>query len=565
MRLHPPRFCRLGAVVTLVTIALSMPVPGLAPSVAGQPATRPNVADIGTDDMRADDLWAMPHLRALLAEQGTTFANFFVTTPVCCPSRASILRGQYAHNHGALGDAGPNGGFQAFHRLGDEGSTLATWIHDAGYRTALIGKYLNGYPRGASPTYVPPGWDEWDGALSEGKYFRFDLNENGRVVSYAGRTSSSEQRRTSADARSPDVYSTDVFTGKATTFIKHATAEQQPFFLYLATDAPHGPAKPAPRDEEAFADARAPRASSFNEADVSDKPAWVRALPSLDADQTAQIDAAYRNRLRSLLAVDDLVNDLIATQQATGTLDETYVVFTSDNGYLLGEHRIGSAKRAAYEESIRVPLLVRGPGVPAGAVVDQLALNIDLAPTVAAWAGAISPDFVDGRSLAPLLSGNQPPIDWRRAFLVEHPSGMNDQSEEDDSAVGIPSSRALRTPQVLYVENAGGERKVYDLRADPFELDNLAATAEPFLLAELSARLSELSTCTALACRAAEDAPLPSLTITATRRPGPASTPTAAAIPSTVPTLSAEAQAGQAGRNERPGKHERRTARRAQP
>jgi N-acetylglucosamine-6-sulfatase len=496
----------LGWIVIVALLAGPLTRLGVA-AATGTPATsRPNVVVILTDDMRADDLPMMPHVRDLLVKQGMTFANSYVTTPVCCPSRASILRGQYAHNHGVLGNAGPSGGFTTFHALGREDSTVATWLHDAGYKTALVGKYLNGYPESGHPTFVPPGWDEWDALIGDsGKYFRFDLNQNGRVVPYAGRIDSSEQRRGSADSRSPDIYSTDVLATKATDFVQQAGRSGEPFFLYVAPSAPHGPADPAPRDATAFATATAPRPPSFNEANVDDKPDWVRTAPLLSADEIAQIDALYRDRLRSLLAVDDLVAHLVETLRATGTLDQTYIVFTSDNGYQLGEHRIESAKRAAYEESIRVPLVVRGPGIQPGAVVDQLALNIDLAPTIAGWADVAIPAFVDGRSLAPLLKGDA--AGWRQAFLVEHLDSRVDRAEEGDNAPTVPTYVAVHTAGELYVEYQGGEREMYNLEADPYELSNIASMADRDLLTSLQGRLAQLRNCAGARCRTAEDAP----------------------------------------------------------
>ncbi len=451
---------------------------------AHQPDTRPNIILLVLDDMRADDLALMPAVQALLVAQGTSFTNFIATAPTCAPARASILRGQYPHNHGVLRSGGDQGGYGPFYVLGLEQSTVATWLQDAGYRTALIGKYLNGYPKeafsaGVPATHVPPGWDEWAGVIRE-PYFKLEVNENGDVVSYKKR------------------YATDVLAEKATAFAAETT---QPFFLCLTPRAPHEPAEYAPRHATAFADVAAPRPPSFNEADVRDKPAWVQASPALDEEQVAELDAEHVARLRALLAVDEMVAALIETLQRAGTLDRTYILLTSDNGFHLGEHRTNE-KGTAYEESIRIPLVVRGPAVPSGQTIPALVSQVDLAPTIAAWADTTVPDFVDGRSLAPLLAGEAAPT-WRQALPVElfvdRPEGSTKK----------PGFDALRAEDFIYIEYATGERELYDLSEDPAQLDNLAASADAGRIEALSERLAALTGCAGAACRAIEDAPLP--------------------------------------------------------
>jgi arylsulfatase A-like enzyme len=520
-----PRSCSVTGASASSPIA-GTPQPLLPANETGiqrpaNPSIPPNIVVINTDDLDVRSVACMPNLQSLLAQEGVTFTNAFVTTPLCCPSRASLLRGQYAHSHGVLSNAGDNGGFPAFYRLGDEDSTVATWLQDAGYRTALIGKYLNRYPRDAAEAHVPPGWDEWSAFASGddddgGSYYSdYALNEDGTIVLYG---------------QQPSDYSTDVLAARATDFVDRAAAAGDLFFLYIAPYAPHGPSTPAPRHTGAFADVRAPRVPSFNEADVSDKPAWVQALPALNDDQIALIDDRYQRRLRSLLAVDEMVASLIETLDAAGVLDNTYIVFTSDNGYQLGEHGLPLGKQAPYDESIRVPLIVRGPGVAVGAVVDSIALNIDLAPTFAELANASPADFVDGRSLVPLLDGD-PPTAWRHGFLVERygrthpdqwgapgpvpvtatPDGREAlEHEEGDAITGVapidaPPYLALRTERYLYVEYASGERELYDVQTDPYQLQNLAATADPALLAALAANLDRLRLCAGADCRAAED------------------------------------------------------------
>lgn len=497
----------VGSPVTVASPSTGPPSPPSPPDSDD----RPNIVLILTDDLDARAVACLPNVQQLLAARGVTFTNAFVTTPLCCPSRSSILRGQYAHNHGVLNNSGVDGGFPTFYRRGNEESTLATWLQDAGYRTALVGKYLNRYPQEASATHVPPGWDTWASFVSSdneddegGAYYNnYTLNLDGTLVRYGN---------------APEDYSTDVLNGIGIEFVQDAVAAEAPFFLYLAPFAPHGPSTPAERHRDAFAGAEAPRVPSFAEQDVSDKPAWVQAHRALTATDVALIDERYQRRLRSLLAVDEMVADLMQTLAATGTLANTYVVFASDNGYQLGEHRLPAGKQAAYDESTRVPLIVRGPGTPAGSTEDALVLNIDLAPTFAALAGATTPEFVDGRSFVPFLTGAEPAA-WRDQFLIER---FERQRSDGQSKPGLPATPigelppapesrialitappyfALRSDRYLYVEYANGERELYDVLADPYQLVNLATTADEDLLATLSRDLASLADCAGESCR----------------------------------------------------------------
>ena len=468
-------------------------------------ATRPNVVLILLDDLDARMVARMPALQALVGDQGVTFSNFFVTSPLCGPSRASLLRGQYAHNHGMLANTGQEGGFQTFHRLGREESTVATWLQAAGYHTALVGKYLNGFPKGVDPRFIPRGWDEWFGFSGRHpSYYGFELNENGTLRHYG---------------TGPADYNTDVLAARATDFVSRNSEAGSPFFLVLAPLAPHDPAPPAPRHAEAFADVQAPRPPSHNEADVDDKPSWVRAVPVLTPGQLSKIDDLHRQRLRSLLAVDEMVVSLVDTLRQKRALENTYFFFTSDNGSFAGEHRLGIGKQAAYEEAIRVPLLVWGPGIPAGRTVPELGLNNDIAPTIADLAGVTAPAFVDGRSLVPLLSG-QPSTMPRSAFLVEHfapvrrsepQSHEETANDEEIVAATVPPFQALRSSEAVYVEYDSGERELYNLRVDPYQLDNVAEEADPGVVERLSARLAQLASCGGAGCRDTEDASLEAL------------------------------------------------------
>jgi len=435
---------------------------------------KPNIIFILADDMRYDDLEHMPKTKSLIVKEGIEYEKAFVTTPLCCPSRASILRGQYTHNHQIWEN---RDGFPTFRRLGHERSTIATWLREEGYETALLGKYLNGYDE----TYVPPGWDEWRGMLNEASYYDYALSENGEHVRYG-----------SAEAD----YSTDVLAGQAREIIRSSVAKDKPLFMYLAPSSPHGPGPPSPRHEGLFEDAQAPRPPSFDEADVSDKPGWVRRLPPLSADTKTYVDAQYRKHLRLLPSLDDLVEGLVEELESEGELENTYLFFSSDNGLLLGEHRIPGGKGPPYEESIRVPLAVRGPGIPAGRVTEQVALNIDLASTFADLGGAATPSFVDGRSLKPTFARDA--SSWRTSFLVEFLRGQG----------GMPQHNTVRTAGgEKYVEYPRGpqvKEEYYRLREDPYELDNAYRSADPDRIEELRDRLEALKECSGASCRAAD-------------------------------------------------------------
>ncbi|WP_239089318.1 sulfatase family protein [Sphaerimonospora thailandensis] len=468
---------RLAAALTLC-VALSGIAHGEPSRAAPVSAHRPNVVFILVDDLNATDLSRFPNIWNLLVRQGATFSRFFATNPWCCPSRSSILRSQYMHSHHVLSNRPPTGGFPKFRPL--ETSTVGTWMHDAGYRTALMGKYLNQYPTGASWSYIPPGWDEWAVPVTRlYQEYGYALNENGTIRQYG---------------HAADDYLEDVLSAKAGAF---ATSTTGPFFLYLAPVAPHLPAHYAPRHADAFSDEIAPRTASFDQADTSAEPQWLRERAPLSAKDVRRIDRVHRNRLRAMLGVDDMVGDLVATLARTGRLDDTYIFLTSDNGFHLGQHRLRPGKTTPFEEDIRVPMIVRGPGVAPGSAIGALASTVDLAPTFAELGGAVTPSYAEGRSLVPLLQGRTVP--WRNAVLVEF-------AHADYSPRTPPDYGVLRTDRYSYVEYATGERQLYDLSEDPAQLHNLAATADPFLMVALSARLAMLRTCAGVTCRVADAA-----------------------------------------------------------
>jgi len=478
-------------------LLLTLPAMDAPSAESEQPRARsmpPNIVLIVTDDEDWKAHEFMPQVRRLLEERGATFSNYFVGYSQCCPSRASILRGQYPHNTGVLGNQPPAGGFERFYRHGLEASTLATWLQQRGYYTALAGKYLNGYGStglAGGAAHVPPGWTDWFGLVDPLQYFDYRISEGGRAVKFGHAESD---------------YLTDVLREHAIAVIRKARAAKRPLFLYLAPKAPHLPAEPAPRHHDRFGHAQLPRGAAFDEDDVSDKPAAIRARPRLSALDLEHMQAIYRNRLRSLQAVDEMVAAIVGELQAAGELEDTYILYTSDNGWHMGEHRLGPGKNTPYEEDIRVPLVIRGPGIAPGMVVADLALNSDLAPTIADLAGARAPAFVDGRSLAPLWRGQR--RNWRNCLLVQRGPNADAQADEGDEPQAPWGFHALRTGQYLFAVWSNGDRELYDLLADPAEMHNLAARADPVLVGQLAARLEALSACRAAACRRLENAPL---------------------------------------------------------
>lgn len=446
--LHLVRLARRTAVVVLLALGLAdlgaggSVVPSGAAGGGSEAATlsrRPNVVLILTDDQRADALSLMPSLQRELVQRGIVFANAVVSTPLCCPSRASLLTGRYAHRHGTYRNTGPHGGVAAF----PDGDTLAVWLDRAGYTTALVGKYLNGY----RSRRVPPGWDRWRAFTWGWGYYGYRLvDERGRIRRFG---------------YAPEDYSTDVLAREAVRFVRRARA---PFFLLFAPAAPHEPAVPAPGDRDRLAELAPHAGPSLNEEDVSDKPAYVRAQPKL-GPRLLRIAARYREaQLESLLAVDRAVGAIVAALRRRGVLQETVLIYSSDNGVMWGEHRLpAGVKGTPYEEALRVPLILRFDALAAFPRIEYaLVVNVDLAPTIADLAG-LSVPRLDGRSLLPLLRGGR---GASRDIVLEHlhaPSGK------------VPSYCGLRGERYKYVLYETGEEELYDLVADPYELENVAS------------------------------------------------------------------------------------------
>jgi arylsulfatase A-like enzyme len=471
-------------------------------------ATHPNIVFVLTDDLSMNLLQYMPNVQTM-QRQGLTFNDYFVSDSLCCPSRASIFTGNFPHDTGIYSNTGRHGGFDQFYARGEEQHTFATALHGAGYRTAMMGKYLNGYmggqanPSAAPPTYVPPGWDRWDVAGWGYPEFNYVLNENGALQTYGDR---------------PSDYLTDVLSGKAVNFIDGATRARKPFFLEVATFAPHRPYTPAPRNRQDFPGLKAPEGPNFN-TEPANPPAWLGQRPPLTGNQIDAIDRAYRMRAQAVEAVDGMIGTIQDALIADGVQGNTYIVFSSDNGLHMGEYRLTPGKMTAFDTDIHVPLIVTGPGVPAGASTDAMAENIDLAKTFAQIGGT---DLAsDGHSLVPLLQGGQP-LDWRNAVLIEHrhPVGtIHDPDFQTPGSGNPPTYEAMRTHDFLYVEYGDGERELYDLRTDPFELNNLAPYMSPTQIADFHSALTAMEQCHGgAACWAATHVDTTSTSVTR-RRP----------------------------------------------
>lgn len=472
---------------------------------------RPNIVMIMTDDLDVGSLTMllashlMPSLQQHIIDQGTTFTESFVTVAQCCPSRATFLTGQYAHNHKVHN----NTQIRAF----NDRSTLGTWLQRVGYRTAYIGKYLNGYGYLVPDRYIPPGWDSWQALVDPSTYSVYDytINDNGHLMTYG------------SDAKD---YQTDVLAERGQAFIvESAHMGLEPFFLALMPLAPHvekdyrncqsvwgETIRPAPRHQGSLPESiTLPQVPSFNESDVHDKPAWVQQLPQLLPEDIICLGKQYRDRLESLRAVDDMIGTVVKALMDTGILSRTIIIFTSDNGWFYGEHRLWG-KRAPYEESIRVPLYIRVPGMLSPQRVTQIVLNNDLAPTIAGFARATPTTPMDGRSLVTLLRDPMPP-EGRKRFLVANWAGYR-LAPLVPSFFGLRTGPAdLQTPNQLYVEYSSTRRTqraltkdFYDLSEDPYQLQNLyPGGTRPKEIMVLRSWLDQLKRCAGSQCRALED------------------------------------------------------------
>jgi arylsulfatase A-like enzyme len=439
---------------------------------------RPNIVFVLTDDLSMNLVPYMPHIQALM-QSGTSFRNYFVVDSLCCPSRSAIFTGLYPHDNGVFTNRGADGGYTAFNEFGNPDKTFAVALQASGYRTGFMGKYLNGYqPSDAAP----PGWTDWVGAGDAYWQYNYTLNENGSQKSYGGK---------------PEDYLTGVLSGKASDFVKSAAESGQPFALELATFSPHKPYEPAPQDKGTFPNIRAPHGPQWNTPPTGALP-WQARVPPLSASSVKAIDTAFRRRVESVQSIDRLVGHLEEVLAEQNELDNTYFVFSSDNGYHLGEYRMRPGKQTAFDTDVRVPLVVAGPGVPGGRTVNALASSIDLAPTFLDIAGATSKHEMDGVSLLDLVRGEPVPPDWQRAILIEHHGPASAPGDPDAQAVSAgdpPSYEAMRTATALYVEYVTGAREYYNLVRDPYEMHNVVGTLRPRQLQLLHDHLRALAGC----------------------------------------------------------------------
>ncbi len=561
--------CGAGGLLALLTGLSLIAVPAGAspsgPGPLGGPA-RPNFIVIQTDDQTLAGLYAsyrpypgapairaMPNTLDLIAKRGMTFNRYYVSYPLCCPSRVTLLTGRYAHNHNVRGNVAPNGGYPGFASRLAYTHNLAVWLQAAGYKTIHIGKFLNAY--GEEPwdsgREVPPGWSSWhtvENADSTHFYYGYELNNNGQVEGPYGDPGSLETREYGsrddpgcpfAPANGqPCYYETDKLTQLATEELA-GTPGEQPFYLQLDYTAPHGdfrrPAgpEPPPRYENLFSGARLPhdRSEGFDEGNVADKPRFIREAEHLSLNDRHTYRVYWQKQLEALRGIDDGVKQIIDTLGAEGRLRDTYILFTSDNGFFFGEHRLIGGKFLAYEPATHLPFLIRGPGVRPDSKSGELSMNIDIAPTVLELAGASADKSIDGRSMVPFLG--DPELRSRRPLLFESFVETNDV--EQNGAIAEPGDQsrppaARQTENVPELQRSGtasasllappkdyegirlgpykyiawpdGEKELYDINRDPNELNNLAKIPNFFPIRNfLHEELRRLEDCVGWKCR----------------------------------------------------------------
>lgn len=545
------------------------------PSKAGSSALqKPSFVVIQTDDQTLEQLYAeftpvggatikaMPYTLELIAAKGATFNRYYVSYPLCCPSRVSLLTGRYAHNHNVRGNVPPEGGYTGFSIRNAFSHNIATWLQGAGYRTIHVGKFLNGY--GDEPfdngKTVPPGWSAWHTVLSadtDHYFYGYTLNDNGSIDGPFGESGSWETREYGEKDDfgcpfaplngKPCLYETDVFNRIATEELA-GTPLEQPFYLQVDYTAPHGdfrkPAGPEPatRDYNTFAGAPYPHGPSqgFNEGNVNDKPRFIREAPYLSSSDIHTYRVYYQKALESLRSVDIGVKQIVDTLGALHRLRNTYIIFTSDNGFFYGEHRLTGGKFLAYEPSTHLPFLIRGPGIKPGNETGQLASNVDIAPTILELAGVEADKSIDGTSLYPFA--HDPTLRTRRPILFESFVQTNDVEENGGGPAATPTPLAtgasgggpgvnarpsslppqdargkganasivappknyygIRLGPYKYIEWPEGEKELYDITKDPYELNNKIRDPNYFpIRAFLHNELVRLETCKGRVCQ----------------------------------------------------------------
>lgn len=475
-------------------------------------ASPPNIIFLLTDDqdVTAYSLDYMPKLNTIMRKGGMEFVNFFVSTALCCPSRVTLLKGQYCHNHGIWDNGELNnvtfssGGLKKIIEEKLESETVATLMGEAGYETFLIGKYVNGYSDQFAH-HVPLGWDHWLG-MTKAAYYGPHFSDDGKLVKTC-----------------KDTYQTDYISKHARDMIINRN-KNKPFFMYIAPFAPHSPSKPAKRHAHMFSNISAPRFESFNPGDdvQSQKPSWLKTIPKLSAEQVADIDELYRNRLRTLQAVDEMLEDITLLLAHEGIEDDTYLFYMGDNGLHLGDFRLAAGKRQAYDTDIRVPFLVKGPGVTGGTKVTEVAMSIDLMPTWLELANGKNPSSYvpDGLSIVPLLNGHTPrePAEntFRAAALIEMYGGSSNMGLRYEGMEGFHGNkfwnntfRAVRVingsgwtsnADWLYAEWCTGEREFYNVARDKRQIHNVIDEVDAGLLQKLTTLTATLGRCTGKDC-----------------------------------------------------------------
>jgi N-acetylglucosamine-6-sulfatase len=533
------RFRLAVGVLSVLAVLGAASAPGAGASTGGGTGGKPNILVVMTDDMAASDLKFMPNVQRLLVDKGTTFTNAVDSFPLCCPARATFITGQYAHNHGVFGNFYPYG----WYGMQDRGNILPAWLQSDGYRTALIGKWLNGYGALDAHGEVPTGFDTWRGLLdvSAYDYYNFVMNADGQLRTWgdadfarklvefanvevtpnpaglAGVLAKLTQEFGPPPyhywgSENPGDYSPDVTAKVTDDLIAGERSDKKPFFIWWAPAAPHredvsvtlmGRPGDDPRPPARYADAvkryQLPRPPSFNEADISDKSSNLKnAAPPMTDAQIHQLELDYQGRIGSLMAVDDHVGQIVDTLKRTGQLGNTLIMFLSDNGWLQGEHRVTGDKFLPFEESVKVPLVLRGPGIPAGKMISSQVADIDFAPTLVDLSGASPGRTMDGVSLLPGIHNPKKLPD--RAIELEAPAplfeGNIPVNAWDRPYTGV---RTDRYTYVVWTET--GEQELYDRQADPYQLRNVASDpAYAAIKASLAADLVRLNGCAGSDC-----------------------------------------------------------------